>query len=79
MSENGVPVSVRDRASADRSRGDNGCVLQMRLARPSDKTSVARVVGARCDWMEARRLPSWRNAADDLITDLSTQLRRESD
>jgi hypothetical protein len=39
----------------------------MRLARPSDKTSVARVVGARCDWMEARGLPSWRGAADDLV------------
>ena len=63
----GVPVLVRNRAAADRSRGDNGRVLQMRLARPSDKASVARVVGARCDWMEARGLPSWRGAADDLV------------
>jgi hypothetical protein len=59
-------VLVRNRAAADRSRGDNEPVLQMRLARPSDKTSVARVVGARCEWMEARGLPSWRGAADDL-------------
>jgi hypothetical protein len=47
--------------------GDNGRVLQMRLARPSDKVSVARVVSGRCDWMEARGLPSWRGAADDLV------------
>lgn len=39
----------------------------MRLARPMDKVSVARVVGARCDWMEARGLPSWRDAVDDLV------------
>jgi hypothetical protein len=39
----------------------------MRLAQPSDKAAVARVVGARCDWMEARGLPSWRGAADDLV------------
>lgn len=39
----------------------------MRQARSSDKTAVARVVGARCDWMEARALPSWRGAAEDLI------------
>jgi hypothetical protein len=43
-------------------------VLQMRLAQPSDKTAVARVVDARCDWMEARGLPSWRGARDDLVT-----------
>jgi hypothetical protein len=42
-------------------------VLQMRLARPMDKVSVARVVAARCDWMEAKGLPSWRGAADDLV------------
>jgi len=28
----------------------------MRLAQPTDKTAVARVVDARCDWMEARGL-----------------------
>lgn len=39
----------------------------MRLARTSDTTAVARVVGARCDWMDARGLPSWRGAADDLV------------
>ena len=58
---------MRDQAAADRSSGDNGCVLQMRLALPSDKTAVARVVGARCDWMEAKGLPSWRGAVEDLI------------
>jgi len=60
-------VLVRNRAAADRSQDDNGRVLQMRLARTSDKTAVARVVGARCDWMEARGLPSWRGATDDLV------------
>jgi hypothetical protein len=39
----------------------------MRLAQPSDKDAVARVVDARCDWLEARGLPSWRGARDDLI------------
>ena len=39
----------------------------MRLARSSDKVAVARVVGARCDWMEARGFPSWRGAVDDLV------------
>jgi hypothetical protein len=39
----------------------------MRLARPSDKVAVARVVDARCGWMEARGLPSWRSATDDLV------------
>lgn len=29
---------------------------QMRLARPSDKTAVARLIGTRCDWLEARGL-----------------------
>jgi hypothetical protein len=60
-------VLVRDRAAADRSKDDNGSVLQMRPARTSDKTAVARVVGARCDWMESRGLPSWRGAEDDLV------------
>jgi hypothetical protein len=60
-------VRVRDQAAPDRATGDNGCVLQMRLAQPLDKVSVARVVAARCDWMEARGLPSWRGAADDLV------------
>jgi hypothetical protein len=39
----------------------------MRSALPSDKTAVARVVDARCDWMEAKGLPSWRRAEDDLV------------
>jgi hypothetical protein len=40
----------------------------MRLAQPTDKTAVARVIDARCDWMEARGLPSWRSARDDLVS-----------
>jgi hypothetical protein len=51
----------------DQSKDDNERVLQIRLARSSDKSAVARVVGARCDWMEARGLPSWREATDDLV------------
>lgn len=39
----------------------------MRLARPSDKDAVARVIDARCDWLEARGLSSWRGARDDLV------------
>jgi hypothetical protein len=47
--------------------GRNGRVLQMRLARPSDKGRRRPVIDARCDWMEARELPSWRCARDDLM------------
>ena len=39
----------------------------MRLAQPSDKDSVAQVIDARCDWLEARGLPSWRDAKDHLV------------
>jgi hypothetical protein len=39
----------------------------MRLAQPSDKTAVARLIGARCDWMDTRGLPTWRDAAGDLV------------
>jgi hypothetical protein len=39
----------------------------MRLAQSSDKTGVAQVVDARCDWLEAKGLPSWRGARDDLV------------
>jgi hypothetical protein len=42
-------------------------MLLMRPAQSSDKTAVARLIGARCDWMESRGLPSWRDAADDLV------------
>jgi hypothetical protein len=42
-------------------------MLEMRPARSSDRTAVARVVDARCDWLEARGLPSWRGARDNLI------------
>ena len=47
----------------------------MRPARPTDKTAVARVVDARCDWMEARSLPSWRGAGDDLWPSATTRRR----
>ena len=57
----------------DRGRDHNGLVLEMRLARPSDKAAaVARMVDARCDWMEARELPSWRGARDGLVTQCGT-------
>jgi hypothetical protein len=39
----------------------------MRPARSSDKIVVARVVDARCGWMETNGLPSWRSARDDLV------------
>ena len=42
-------------------------MLQVRLAQPSDKAAVARVVDARCDWLEARGLASWREAKDELV------------
>jgi hypothetical protein len=58
---------ARNPAAVTRRGDDNGRVLEMRLAQPSDKTAVARLIGARCDWMEARGLASWRDAADDLI------------
>src|SRR6266702_3524500 len=61
------PLPWAMQAAVGRIRGHNGGVLQMRLARASDKTAVARVVDARCDWMEARGLPSWRGARDDLV------------
>ena len=44
-------------------------MLQMRLARPTDKAAVARLLGARCDWLEARGLPSWRAATDDFVAE----------
>lgn len=40
----------------------------MRLARSADKFAVARVIDARCDWLEARNLPSWRDARDHLVS-----------
>jgi hypothetical protein len=39
----------------------------MRLAQSSDRPAVGRVVDARCAWLEARGLPSWRGAKDDLV------------
>src|SRR5882724_3998950 len=62
-----IPALLRDRAAVRRSRRHNGRVLGMRLARPSHKAAVARVIDARCGWMEARGLPSWRDARGDLV------------
>jgi hypothetical protein len=39
----------------------------MRPAQPSDRASAARVIDARCDWLEARGLASWRGARDGLV------------
>ncbi|MFI0366449.1 GNAT family N-acetyltransferase [Actinomadura sp. 1N219] len=39
----------------------------MRPASRSDRSQVARVVEARCDWLERRGLESWRDALDDLV------------
>ncbi|WP_433155173.1 GNAT family N-acetyltransferase [Actinomadura nitritigenes] len=39
----------------------------MRPATAADKAQVAQVVEARCVWLEERRQPSWRDAADDLV------------
>lgn len=43
-----------------------GRVFRMRLATSADRSQVARLVEARCDWMEQRGLPSWRGALDEL-------------
>src|SRR5690348_6147616 len=51
------------RAAGRSSRHNNG-VPQMRHDRAADKTAVAGVVDARCDWMEARGLPSWPRSGD---------------
>ena len=39
----------------------------MRLATSADRWQVARLVDARCAWMEERGLASWRDAVDDLV------------
>jgi hypothetical protein len=49
----------------------------MRLARPSDKAVLARVIDARCDWMQARELPSWRGARDDMVAHSAPTPRRK--
>src|ERR1700722_4589906 len=65
--EGATPAPARNRAATSHSRDDNGRVLRMRPAQPSDKSAVARLIDARCGWMESRGLPSWRDAADDLV------------
>ncbi|TDB88659.1 GNAT family N-acetyltransferase [Actinomadura sp. KC216] len=42
-------------------------MLQMRPATSADRGQVARMVRARCAWLETRGLPSWRDALDDLV------------
>ncbi|MDX3851105.1 GNAT family N-acetyltransferase [Streptomyces sp. AK02-01A] len=38
----------------------------MRPAATSDRPAVAKMIHARCDWMERRGLPTWRESVDDL-------------
>jgi hypothetical protein len=38
----------------------------MRPATAADVPAVAELIHARCDWMESRGMPSWREAVDDL-------------
>lgn len=38
----------------------------MRLASAADIAQVADLVSARCNWMEERGLPSWRDAVEDI-------------
>ncbi|HEY2579216.1 MAG TPA: GNAT family N-acetyltransferase [Streptosporangiaceae bacterium] len=40
----------------------------MRPAASTDRTAVREMIGARCDWLESRGLPSWRLALDDLVS-----------
>jgi hypothetical protein len=43
-------------------------MLTMRPAADRDKAAVEAMIGARCDWMEERGLPSWRASLDDLVS-----------
>lgn len=63
----GTAALLRNQAARGCGPVHNGRVLRMRLARPADKTAVSRLIGARCDWLEERRLASWRDAKDDLV------------
>jgi hypothetical protein len=40
----------------------------MRPATAADQPAVARMIRARCQWMEERGLPSWRASVDDLAS-----------
>lgn len=48
-------------------RGQYGSMLRMRPAGSQDRDAVRAMISARCDWMEARDLPSWRPRLDDLV------------
>ncbi|MFI0417734.1 GNAT family N-acetyltransferase [Spongiactinospora sp. 9N601] len=41
----------------------------MRLASANDSAQIADLVRARCDWLEERGLPSWRDAVDALAAE----------
>lgn len=42
-------------------------MLTMRPAGSQDRDAVRTMISARCGWMEARGLPSWRPRLDDLV------------
>lgn len=43
-------------------------MVVMRSANAADGLAVRELIGARCDWMEERGLPSWRPSIDDLVS-----------
>lgn len=43
-------------------------MLAMRLATRRDRSAVREMIVARCNWLEARCLPSWRPSLDDLVS-----------
>jgi predicted N-acetyltransferase YhbS len=43
-------------------------MLVMRLATSDDRPQVARMIEARCTWLEHNGLESWRPAIDDLVS-----------
>ncbi|GAA2349081.1 hypothetical protein GCM10010417_00330 [Streptomyces carpaticus] len=43
-------------------------MLKMRPAVAADRPAVAKMIRARCTWMEERGLPSWRESVDDLAS-----------
>nr|WP_157430397.1 GNAT family N-acetyltransferase [Actinomadura macra] len=48
-------------------------MLRMRPAESADRPAVAEMVAVRCDWMERRGLPSWRDAAEDLAAQCTNE------
>ena len=42
-------------------------MLVMRPASTADRQGVRAVIAARCDWLEANGMPSWRPSLDDLV------------